>query len=178
VVVTATNGRELVEGCREAAPDLVLSDVKMPDMDGITAAEGVNRRRPVPVVLVSAYDDPQLLARAEGAPVMAYLVKPVKPPDVAAAVRLAVVRFGERQQALRDLEERKLVERAKGVVMSRLGVGEDSAYRRLRQYASDNNLKLAEVAARVLRAEEVFRELEGTDRGSVGAAGKHRGRPA
>jgi two-component system, response regulator PdtaR len=165
VVAAASTGRELVDGCCQAEPDLVITDVKMPDVDGIAAAEEINRHRPTPVVLLSPDDDPQSLARAEAAgPVMAYLVKPVKPPDLAAAVRLAVARFGEHQAARQALEDRKLVERAKGAVVKRLGVGEDIAYRRLRRYASDHNLKLAEVAARVLRAEEVFRRVEGADR--------------
>jgi two-component system, response regulator PdtaR len=164
VVVTATTGRELVRRCWQAKPDLVITDVKMPDMDGIAAAEEVNRNYSTPAVLVSAYDDHESLARAEAAgPVMAYLVKPVRPPDVVAAVRLAVARFGERQEALRALEERKLVERAKGALMRRLGADEDEAYRRLRTYANDNNAKLTEVACLVLRAEEVFLALGGVN---------------
>jgi response regulator NasT len=167
VVAATPTGRGLVERCREARPDLVVTDIKMADLDGIAAAEEINRDRPTPVVLLSAHDDPESLARAEAEPaVMAYLVKPVKPPDVAAAARLAAARFGERQQALRALEERKRVERAKGVLMKRLGVDEDNAYRRLREYAGDHNLKLTELAAQILRAEEVFRALEG--RGSPG----------
>jgi response regulator NasT len=165
VVVMASTGRELVERCRKATPDLIITDIKMPDMDGIAAAEQVNGERPVPVVLVSAHDEPGLLARAEAAgPVMAYLVKPVKASDLAAAARLAVARFAERLQALRALEERKLVERAKGVVVKRLGVDEDAAYRCLRKYAADGNLKLTEAASQVLRAEEVFGALEGRTR--------------
>jgi response regulator NasT len=182
VVVTATTGQQLVEGCREAAPDLVITDVKLPDLDGIAAAEQANAERPVPVVLVTAYTEAGLLARAvAAAPVMAYLVKPVKACELAAAARLAVARFGERQQALRALEERKLVERAKGAVMKRLGVDEDEAHRRLGKCANDNNVKLTEVACLVLRAEEVFRELEDTGspaKGWAGAAGSRWGRPA
>jgi two-component system, response regulator PdtaR len=167
VVLTTATGGELVAGCREAAPDLVLTGVRMPGLDGVAAAVAVNRDRPTPAVLVSADDDPESLARAEAAgPVMAYLVRPVKPADVAAAVRLAVARFREHQAARRALEERKVVERAKGAVAKRLGVDEDGAYCRLRKFASDHNLKLAEVAARVLRAEEVFRELEGDGPGA------------
>jgi response regulator NasT len=165
VVVMASTGPELVRLCREAAPDLIVTDIKMPDLDGITAAEQVNGGRPVPVVLVSAYTEPELLARAEAAgAVMAYLVKPVKAPDLAAAARLAVARFRERQQALRALEERKPVERAKGAVMKRQGVDEDEAYRQLSKYAHHNNLKLTEVARLVLRADEVFAALEGPTR--------------
>jgi two-component system, response regulator PdtaR len=164
VVVAAPTGRDLVEGCRQMEPDLVLTDIKMPDMDGIAAAETINRGCPAPVVLVSAHDDPEFLRRAEAAgPVMAYLLKPVRAPDVAAAVCLAVARFAERQQALRALEERKLVERAKGALMKRLGVDEDEAYRRLWKYANDQNVNVTEVAGLVLRAEEVFRTMEGVN---------------
>jgi response regulator NasT len=181
VVVAASTGRELVERCREAGPDLIMADIKMPDLDGIAAAEEVNRGRPVPVVLVSGYDDPESLARAEAGPVMAYLIKPVKPPEVAAAVRLAVARFREWQQALRALEERKLVERAKGALMKRLGVDEDEAYRRLWKYANDNNAKVTEVAGLVLRAEEVFLALDGVNLSgqcSEGNGPNRWGRPA
>jgi response regulator NasT len=165
VVVLAATGEELVRRCREAAPDLIITDIKMPDLDGIAAAEQLNGDRPVPVVLVTAYTEPGLLERAEAAgPVMAYLVKPVKASDLAAATRLAVARFGERQRALQALEERKLVERAKGALMKRLGVDEDEAYHQLSKYAHHNNLKLTEVARLVLRANEVFGALEGTTR--------------
>jgi response regulator NasT len=165
VVALASTGQELVRGCREAAPDLIITDVKMPDLDGIAAAEHVNGERPVPVVLVTACTEPGLLARAAAAgPVMAYLVKPVKASDLAAAARLAVVRFGERQQALRALEERKLVERAKGALMKRLRFDEDAAYHQLSRYAHHNNVKLIEVARLVLRADEVFGALEGPTR--------------
>jgi response regulator NasT len=120
VVVVASTSRALVEGCRHAAPDVIVTDIKMPDLDGIAAAQEVNRERPVPVVLVSGHDDPEFLARAEAGPVAAYLVKPVEPADLAAAVRLAVARFAERQHALRALQEHNLAERASGVVI-RLG---------------------------------------------------------
>src|SRR5919205_2049830 len=132
--VGAEGGRQLVEMCRAAEPDLVLADVKMPDLDGIAAAEELNRHRPVPVILVSAYDQDDLLDRAAGAHVLAYLVKPVQDEDLKAAIRLALARFAERQALAREnadlrqaLEERKLLERAKGIVMKRLHVDEEEA---------------------------------------------------
>jgi response regulator NasT len=169
--VAVGTGRRLVELCAASPPDLVLTDIKMPDMDGIQAAERINHGREIPVVLISAYHDSELLDRAAVGNVMAYLVKPVGQADVEAAVALAMHRFGQYQavrQEARDLkhalEGRKLVERAKGIVMMRLGVDEPDAFRRLKRMASVQNRKLAEVAQEVLAADEVYQHLEG-DRG-------------
>jgi AmiR/NasT family two-component response regulator len=101
VVGVAANGRELVELCRAARPDLVITDIKMPDMDGIDAAAAIYRERPVPVILVSAFHDPDLVARAEADHVLGYLVKPIKQTDLGPAIALAVRRFEELEE-LRD----------------------------------------------------------------------------
>jgi response regulator NasT len=161
-------GKQLVELCRASPPDLVMTDIKMPDMDGIQAAEAINREKEVPVILVSAYHDAEVLQRAGTDHSMSYLIKPVSQADAEAAVALAMDRF-ERYQAVRTeaaalrqaLEDRKLVERAKGSVRKRLGVGEEEAYRRLKRLASTHNRKPAEVARVVLAGEGVFRQMEG-----------------
>ncbi len=167
VVAEAATGRELVERCRGTRPDLVITDIKMPDMDGIEAAAEANRDGRVPVILITAHHDAENLARMAPDYVMAYLAKPVKPVDLGAAVRLAMLRFEQFQALSREsadlrqaLEDRKLIERAKGAVMRRLRVDEAEAYRRLRRCASDNNRKLAEVARSILASEEVFQMLE------------------
>jgi response regulator NasT len=167
VVATAETGRQLIERCRPAAPDLILTDIKMPDMDGLEAAEAVNRDRPVPVIVVSAHSEPELLQRACVGPVMTYLIKPVKPADLQAAIAVATARFDQMRKAqdeaahLRQaLEDRKLVERAKGIVSRRLRVEEAEAYRKLQKLASVHNRKLADLSRRVLSADEVFQELE------------------
>jgi response regulator NasT len=165
--VVAENGKQLLELCRLFNPELVLTDIRMPDMDGIEAVMAINRERPTPAVLVSALHDEELLARAGMHPIMAYLVKPVKQADVETAVHLAMRRF-EHLQALNKetaslrqaLEDRKRIERAKGVVMRRLQVEEPEAFRRLRTLASNENRKLVEVAQAVLDAELVFKQLE------------------
>jgi response regulator NasT len=167
--VAVTTGKQLVELCAASPPDLIITDVKMPDMDGITVATEVNKGHEIPVILVSDHLDTELLARAAAAgPVMAYLVKPVREADVQAAVPVALARFrqylGVRSEAdsLRQaLEDRKVVERAKGTVMKRLGVGEEEAFRRLRGFARSRNRRLAEVARDVLGAEELFRQAKG-----------------
>ena len=100
VVSIAETGRELVEHCQTLHPDLVITDIKMPDMDGIDASTQICRDRPTPVILVSAYHDPQLVHRAEADHVMAYLVKPIKQADLEPAIGVAVRRF-EQFEALR-----------------------------------------------------------------------------
>jgi response regulator NasT len=167
VVAVASTGAELVERCRVTRPDLVLTDVRMPDMDGIAAAEALNRERAVAVLLVSAHTEDEVLARAETAPVMGYLVKPVQEEALRAAIRMTLHRFRQLQASMREasdlrqaLEERKVIERAKGVVMRRLRVDEDEAFRRLRKLSSERNRKLVEIARDVLGAEEVFHQLD------------------
>ncbi len=165
--VVAENGRQLVELCRLGQPDLVITDIKMDGMDGLQAAAAINREREVPVILVSAHHDAELRTRAMESHIMAYLVKPVKQADLEVALELAMMRF-EHFQALRReaadlrqaLEDRKIIERAKGAVMRRLGLPEDEAFRRLQRLASERNHKLAEVARFVLAAEEVFASVD------------------
>lgn len=166
-VVLASDGCQLVEQCRGCQPDLVLADIRMPGLDGIAAAAEVNKVRPTPVVLVTGYQDTRLLERACGENIMAYLIKPVKAGDLMAAITLATVRFEEQQASRQEsatlrqtLEERKIIERAKGAVMRRLSLDESEAFRRLRKQASTQNQKLAEVARLVLEAEGVFQALD------------------
>jgi response regulator NasT len=164
VTVTARTGLELVEGCRGARPGLIITDIKMPDMDGIDAAREVCRGEPIPVILVSAYHDPDLFERAKAEHILAYLVKPIKQADLEAAISIAMQRF-EQFQALRKeagelrqaLDDRKVIERAKGLLMKQAGLDEQAAFRRLQKVARDHNQKMVEVAQMIIRAEEAFR---------------------
>ncbi|MHB1558334.1 MAG: ANTAR domain-containing response regulator [Isosphaeraceae bacterium] len=163
VVVVAETGRELVEKCREHHPDMVITDIKMPDMDGIEAAGRIYRDGPIPVILVSAHIDPEYLRRAEADHVLGYLVKPIKQADLEPAIALVMFRF-EQFQALRGeaadlkqaLENRKLIEKAKGLLMAKASLDEAEAFRRLQKLASDQNRKLAEIAQMLLTAEEAL----------------------
>jgi response regulator NasT len=163
VVAAAETGRELVELCRKHRPDLVITDIKMPDMDGIEAAVHLFRDQPVPVILVSAYADPELIERAEADHILGYLVKPIKPTDLEPVIALAMRRF-EQMEALRKeaadlrqaLEDRKIVERAKGVLMKRGPLDEAEAFRRLQKLASEKSRKLVEIAQMILVAEEAI----------------------
>jgi len=153
VAAAAENGEQLVDFCRFYQPDLVITDIKMPGMDGIEAALKIYEEALIPVILVSAFSDAKLIERAEVHPIMAYLVKPIKQTDLEPAIRLAMHRF-EQFEALRReasdvrqaLEDRKIIERAKGVLMKELSLSEPEAFRRLQKTASAKNLKLIEVA--------------------------------
>ena len=166
-VVTADTGRHLLELAQAGEPDLILTDIRMPDMDGIEAAVQINQVRPVPVILLSGYHDAELLERAKAEHLMAYLIKPIKQADVEAAMSVALARFEDYRQSRRQndeltqaLEERKLVERAKGVVMRRLRVDEQEAFRRLKKLSSHQNRKLADIARTVLQVDEVFQQMD------------------
>jgi response regulator NasT len=153
VAAAAENGAELIAQCRAHQPDLVITDIKMPDLNGIDAAMAIYQDMPIPVILVSAYSDSRLIERAVAGHIMAYLVKPIKQADLGAAISLAMRRF-EQFEALRRetsdvrqaLENRKIIERAKGLLMKELGLSEAEAFRRLQKTASAKNLKLIEVA--------------------------------
>ena len=169
VVAVAQNGRQLVDDCRATRPDLVITDIKMPDMDGIDAAVKIYQDYPIPVILVSAYHDPELIQRAESDHIMGYLVKPIKQADLEPVIALAMRRF-EQFEALRKeaadlrqaLEDRKVIERAKGVLMKKAGLDEAEAFRRLQKVASEKSRKLVDIAQMILVAEEI-----------VGVPGQH-----
>jgi response regulator NasT len=163
VAFVAANGRELIDGCKANRPDLILTDIKMPELDGIDAAVEIGKGEPVPIILVSAYHDDELLARAKAGQIFGFLVKPIKQDDLKAAIAIAMQRFdqfkalrseaGELRQALDD---RKYIERAKGVLMKKAGLDEEEAFKRLRRLARDGNQKLIEVARMILKAEAAF----------------------
>jgi AmiR/NasT family two-component response regulator len=167
VVSVAETGKQLVEQCRTSRPELVITDIKMPDMDGLAALAALEKEKQVPAILVSAHHDADYVARAGTDHVMAYLIKPVKPVDLQAAISLAMLRFEHFQKLSREaaslrqaLEDRKIIERAKGSVMKRVRVDEGEAFRRLQKLASDQNAKLIEIAHRVITSEEVFHQLD------------------
>jgi response regulator NasT len=153
VVCLAGTGAELIAQCKQQRPDLVITDIRLPDMDGLSAVSVVYANEPVPIIVVSAFHDPELIERAERNHVLAYLVKPIKQEDLEPCIAIAMSRFQEfrsmRQESdnLRQaLEDRKVIERAKGLLMKRAGIDEPEAFRRLQKLARDRNQKLAEIA--------------------------------
>ena len=148
-------------------PDLVITDIKMPDMDGIEAAQTICAERPVPIILISAYHDAELVERAEADHVLAYLVKPIGKAALGPAIGLAMRRFSELQELRKEaadlrqaLADRHVIEQAKGVLMKVTHIDERTAFRRLQQLAADKNQKLIEAAQAVLALEKALRPTE------------------
>jgi AmiR/NasT family two-component response regulator len=160
----ASDGEQAIELARASHPDLYLFDIEMPNLDGLKAATqlaGDGLRRPV--VVVTGLDDPSLIERSIASGVSAYLTKPVDSRELEAAMALAAARHAEFQaleaeveRAQQALEDRKLVERAKGLLMSALNLSEQDAFRRLQLTARERNLRLADVAARIVEQQSLL----------------------
>ena len=154
----ARDGEEAIALASDDPPDLYLFDIEMPNVDGLEAATqlaAAGLRRPV--VVVTGVDDPDLIERSIASGVSAYLTKPIDSRELHAAIDLAAARHAEFQalesevdRAQQALEERKVVERAKGLLMTGLGLSEQDAFRRLQLAARERNLRLADVARRIV----------------------------
>lgn len=162
VVGEAADGRSAVNQARELRPDVVIMDIKMPDMDGIEAAKILTEERIAPVVLLSAYSQRDLVQRAREAGVVAYLVKPYREEELSPAIEVALARFTEFQDLHRQvsdlkeaLETRKLVDRAKGLLMDKQGLSEAEAFRRIQKMSMDNRKPMKEVAQAIILAHQV-----------------------
>ena len=149
--------------CRTSHPDLVITDIKMPEMDGIDAANELCREQVIPVILVSAYHDPELIERAEADHIIAYLVKPIKQSHLEPAIAIAMRRFAQFQELRREasdlrqaLTDRKIIERAKGVLMKQARIDEQEAFLRMQKLARDKNRKLVEIAQMFLMLDETI----------------------
>jgi AmiR/NasT family two-component response regulator len=155
----AKNGHEAVALARTLQPDLAVLDVKMPGLDGIDAARMMLAERPIPILMLTAYSDEQLVRRAAKAGVFAYLVKPFRASDLMPAIETAIARY-EEIQSLRDQTEsladalaaRKAIERAKGLLMEREGLTEADAFARLRRASQISGQPLKAIAEAVVAA--------------------------
>lgn len=164
VVGEAPDARTAVNMAREIRPDVVIMDIRFEndDFDGIEAARILMEERVAPVLLLSAYSDKELIQRAKEAGVMGYLVKPFREADLPPAIEVAIANFQEwlrLEKEAKDLKEaletRKLVERAKGILMDRHGLSEAEAYRRIQKMSMDNRRPMKEVAEAIILAYEV-----------------------
>jgi AmiR/NasT family two-component response regulator len=160
VVGEAADGEQAVALATQLRPDLVICDVKMPKMDGIAAAAQIAGGRIAPVVILTAFSQRDLIERARDAGAMAYLVKPFQKRDLLPAIEMATSRFAEicaleeEVSGLRErLEARKLIERAKGVLMSQHRMSEPEAFRWIQRAAMDNRTSMRTVAGLVLTGE-------------------------
>ena len=153
VVGQASNGEQAVEMATAMRPDLVIMDVKRPVLDGISAAEQIGKERLCPVVMLTAFSQTELVERARDAGVMAYIVKPFTATDVVPAINIALSRWGELKTLESEvadlgerLETRKSVDRAKGVLMTKLKITESEAFRWIQKTAMDRRMGMKEVA--------------------------------
>jgi response regulator NasT len=157
VVAQAGDGEEAIALARQLNPDIVIMDVKMPKMDGITAAEVITEERIAPVVMLTAFSQRELIDRASRAGAMAYVVKPFDASDVIPAIELAHARYSQImtvEAEVSDLEERlasrKIVDQAKGLLQEGLGISEAEAFRWIQKTAMDMRKPMREVAQGVI----------------------------
>ncbi len=161
VVGEAGDGRSAVNLARELRPDVVLMDIKMPDMDGIEAASVLTAERIAPVVLLTAFSQRDLVERAKEAGVVGYLVKPIQEADLAPAIEIALSRFREFQEMEKEvddlqdqLETRKMVDRAKGILMDAQGLTEAGAFRRIQKMSMNTRKPMKEIAQAIILTHE------------------------
>ncbi len=157
VVGQAADGEEAVKLARELEPDLIIMDVKMPSMDGITAAEIIGEERIAPILMLTAFSQSELVERARDAGVMGYLVKPFGANEVVPAIEVAIGRFAELraiEEELANLEDRfesrKIIDQAKGMLQEGLGLTEPEAFRWIQKTAMDLRKSMREVAEGVI----------------------------
>lgn len=161
VLGEATDGRAAVELARQLQPDLVIMDIMMPEVDGITASQILAEERLAPVLLVTAYTDRELLERARDAGVFAYVAKPFTEFQLVPQIEVALARFSEFRALVKEsgdakaaLETRKIVERAKGVLMKSQGLNEADAYRRIQRLSMNKRRPMREIAEAILLADQ------------------------
>lgn len=159
VVGEAGDGIQALELARQLEPDITILDVKMPGMDGIETAHILNEEKIGPAILLTAYSDPDLIARAKERGVYAYIVKPFKQADLNPAIEIALARYQEAlalEQKIAQLEDkleaRKLIERAKGILMDVYGLREHEAYRRIQTQSMNTRKTMREIAEAIILA--------------------------
>ena len=162
VVGQVGDGQSAVNLARELRPDLVIMDIRMPELDGIEAARALTSERLAPVVLLTAFSDDELIERAREAGVVNYITKPLRQSDLKPAIEIALARFQEFREIesqVKTLEDqlatRKVVEKAKGVLMEKYKLTEQEAFRRIQKLSMNNRKSMREVAEAILLAEEV-----------------------
>ena len=167
VVGEADNGVDALQLARSLQPDLVIADLMMPEMDGIELSRQLEKERIAPVLVLTAYSEPEMVLGADRAGVLGYLVKPFREADLAPAIQVAVSRYRELRaleaqnlNLAQEMQARRRIGRAKRVLMQQLKLSEEEAFRRLQQTAEQTGKPLAEVAEAILLAYQVQPESE------------------
>jgi two-component system, response regulator PdtaR len=163
VVGVARTGAEAVRLTKQLSPDLVIMDMQLPEMDGDAAAAQISKQHPTPVVMLTAYSDSDHVRRAEASGALAYLVKPVNPEELPPTIDVAIARFRELKQLRErvddlheEIEARKVVERAKGILMARRKIGGEQAMALMQQWATERQKKVREIAQAIVDAEALL----------------------
>ena len=163
VIAVVTDGQRAVEICRRTLPDAIFMDIEMPVLDGLTAARQIAEDPGTPVIIMTAHGHPNLIDQAVEDGVISYLIKPMTTPSLQAAVEIAVARAREFQGLQEDLDhlkmtlrERKLIERAKGILMSRKGLSENEAFRLLQRQSQDRRIPMAKLAESIIQTDELL----------------------
>ena len=158
----AGDGVSAIHLARELRPDLVIMDIKMPKLDGIQAAKVLTEEKIAPVLLLTAYSDRELVERARDAGVVNYIVKPFREAELLPAIEIALARFAEFNSMATELgdlkdtmETRKLVERAKGVLMDTQGLKEQDAFRKIQQLSMNTRKSMREIAQAILLTAQI-----------------------
>jgi two-component system, response regulator PdtaR len=161
VVGEVGDGRSAVNLARELKPDVVIMDIKMPDMDGIEAAKLMTQEKIAPVLLLTAYAQRDLVDRAKEAGVVGYLVKPFREQEIVPAIEIALARFGEFRELEKEvgdlnetLETRKVVDRAKGILMDSQGLTEQEAFRKIQKMSMNTRKPMKEIAQAIVLAQD------------------------
>ena len=162
VVGEAVDGQKALELTRTLKPDVVIMDIKMPVMDGLDAAKIISEEKMAPVVLLTAYSQKDLIERAKEAGVFGYLVKPFQESDLMPAIEVAISRYLEAHdlaESVGDLEQkletRKVVDRAKGILMDKHKIGEADAFRRIQQQSMNQRRSMKEISEAIIIAHEL-----------------------
>ncbi|RHR21776.1 response regulator [Clostridium sp. AF19-22AC] len=160
---SAANGKDALEKIQKTEPDLILMDINLPEKDGLSVLEEVNRNKVIPSIIVSGEFSGELVDRANEVGVFGYLLKPIDEKQLEVTIKVALRRFEEfkemsdkHENLNMALKERKLVERAKGILMDRFGVKESEAMKQLQKKSRDKNKKLAVIAREIIDAEKLL----------------------
>ncbi len=161
VISESNSGADLIKACLDERPDLVITDIQMP-VDGLEATREIHAVSTVPVILVTAYSSRKLIEQAKRVNVLAYLIKPITRGHLEAAIEVAMSWYETAEQYRRALEDRKYIDRAKGILMHRYQWPEAQAFQQLRKRSQDLGIPMVELAQSIIRADDLFSEIATT----------------
>lgn len=163
IVAEAGDGQQAIEAARLHKPDVIIMDIKMPVMDGIEAARTIMNEQPCAILFLSSFNEQEVIEQAGETGALAYLMKPFRKEDLGPALEVAVRRFRQMQNQSKEiddlkeqLETRKLIERAKGILMDRHHMSEEEAFKRIHFQARNQNKKMREIAQSIITAADLI----------------------